>query len=56
MARILRIEPRSSDPLTGIDPAILNDAGRAYRERTIRHEWIMVVWVVAGFVLMAWAF
>jgi hypothetical protein len=56
MARIFRIEPRSSDPLSGIDPGTLNDASRAYRARTIRHEWIMVVWVVAGFAIVAWCF
>ena len=55
MTRIFRIEPRSGDPLAGIDPTILNDAGRTYLAKTIRHNWIALAWVIAGFVLVAWS-
>jgi hypothetical protein len=56
IVRIFGIQPHSGNPIAGIDPTILNDAGRTHRERAIRHQWIMIVWTAAGLALMALGF
>lgn len=36
-----------------IDPELLTETGRAQLRKSIRHGWIMLAWVVGGFVLIA---
>lgn len=38
----------------GTDPNSLNETGRIHLRRTIRHEWMMLGWIVGGFILMLW--
>jgi len=37
--------------LINIDPALLNETGRAYRTKAIRNERIMFAWMFGGFLL-----
>lgn len=50
-----RRSPRFDERIAGkIDPASLNETGRAHLQRTIRHEWAMLAWIVGGFIVMVW--
>jgi hypothetical protein len=44
---------RRKHSLIKIDPALLNEAGRAYRTKAIRNERIMFAWMFGGFFLTA---
>lgn len=44
----------SSGLIGGTDPNSLSETGRVYLQRTIRHEWIMLGWIIGGFILMLW--
>ena len=35
-----------------IDPSLLNETGRLYREGAVRHERLELVWRVGGFILV----
>ena len=41
--------------ITGIDPALLTEAGRVHLKRTVRQERILIAWMLVGFLLLVWA-
>lgn len=56
IGRVFKIDRDGGSPLTGIDPAALNETGRLHLKKTIWHEWITLAWMVVGVALITWIF
>lgn len=56
IGHIFKIDRAGGSPLTGIDPAALNETGRLHLKKTMRHEWITLAWMVVGLALITWIF
>lgn len=52
IAHLTRLDRLKSTLFSSINPAELNEAGRSYLKAGIKHERMLIVWVVGGFILL----
>lgn len=54
VGRSSRMNRFKKGPLGAIDPGSLSETGQTHLQRTIRHEWILLAWMVGGFIMLVW--
>jgi hypothetical protein len=53
--RFIDLDRFGDTRITKVDPALLTEAGAVHLRKARRHEWIALVWMITGVILMVWA-